>query len=171
MNDEREEFMIYFHNISFSYNKKVNILQNLNLHIPESKIFGLLGHNGAGKTTIFRIITGVLKVNSGKVEFNTNIFNAYRKNVSYMPENNSIYEKLTARENLFFRGKICCMTKKDIKERSEEILKQLKLDKRADEKVGYYSNGMKKRISLACALISKFFITIIEITMGIHDYP
>lgn len=154
--------MINFNNVTFSYNNKVDTIYKLNLNIKPNQIFGLLGHNGAGKTTIFRLIVGVLKPKSGDIQIDEKITSDFRKNVSYMPEGNSIYEKLTAMENLKFRARVAKLPNHEIDEKSKEVLTTLKLIKRANDKSAHYSNGMKKRLALACALISKPKILLLD---------
>ena len=157
--------MVRIENISFSYNKKSNVLNNFNLEAKQEEIIGVLGHNGAGKTTLFRIILGLITPHSGKVVINSQI-DSISKNqrgyISYMPENGGIYDKLNAFENLQFRAELSKLDKNRIHTDSEKLLEELSLLDRASEKVGFWSNGMRKRLSFACSLISNRRVLLLD---------
>jgi len=148
--------MVTFERVTFSYNKKAQAIEDVTMHIPRGQTLGLLGHNGAGKTTTLRLILGLLRPQSGRVKVsglmpgNPNIPRAL---VSYMPELNGIYEKLTGFQNLEFRARAAKVDPTQIHPRSKKLLDQLGLIERGHEKAGFWSKGMKQRLSLACALI------------------
>ncbi|SHH90721.1 ABC transporter [Clostridium grantii DSM 8605] len=132
--------MVKLENISFSYNKGKNVINNINLQIPSGSLFGILGHNGAGKTTMFRLITGLLKPCSGEIYLNsskTSTTGISRRLIAYMPEFNGIYDNLTGFQNLEFRARVAKIEYADFKVNSEKILKELRLYERANEKCGY----------------------------------
>ncbi len=150
--------MVIFEDVTFSYNKKAQAIENVSMDISQGQTLGLLGHNGAGKTTTLRLILGLLRPQSGTIKVNGLMPgdpNIPRALVSYMPELIGIYEKLTGFQNLEFRAKAAKVDRAQIRPRSEELLDRLGLLKRGDEKAGYWSKGMKQRLSLACALISQ----------------
>ncbi|NFV14533.1 ABC transporter ATP-binding protein (plasmid) [Clostridium sp. FAM 1755] len=154
--------MLKIENVAFKYNKK-KVLDDISFEIKSGDVFALLGHNGAGKTTMFRIIMGLLRPSNGQVIF-TDI-NAKQNGfdyISFLPENNGIYENLTAYKNLEFRGRISNLSLKIIKENSQKLLKKFKLINRSDEKAYTWSNGMKKRLGLAAAMITKPKILILD---------
>lgn len=134
-----------------------NVLDSISFKIPRGEIFGFLGPNGSGKTTAVRVINGILKKTGGTVSI-------YGKNIEdeiaeihrisgVMTETASSYENLTAWENLDFFGNMYGMSKSEITARSEELLISLDLYGDKDKKVKAYSTGMKKRMSLARALL------------------
>lgn len=147
--------MIELKNVTFSYDRKKNVLENINLYVKNAQMIGLIGHNAAGKTTLLRIILGLLKPQIGEVKIETNqdLYKNRNKFVAYMPENNGVYERLNAFENLQFWARIANIPEDIIFDKANDILKSLNLYKKSNEKVGFWSNGMKKRLSLACALI------------------
>ena len=151
--------MIKYNNMSYSYTKSKIVLNNIDFTINKGDIHGLLGHNGAGKSTLFKLTLGLLKPISGEIILN---LGNKKTNISYMPEVGGIYEKLTARQNLEFRARSCHTPKEKMQVMIENILNKLKLINRADEPVSLWSNGMKKRLSLACAIISNPDIILLD---------
>lgn len=140
-----------------SYDGKVNVLNNVSLSIPKGEIFGFLGPNGSGKTTTVRILNGVLSATSGHAEIlgmpvGENNIEIHRL-CGVMTESASCYENLTARQNLIFFGKMHEMDEKLLDKRVDFILKRLELSDVGDKKVKSFSTGMRKRVSLAVALV------------------
>lgn len=149
--------IIEIKNISFRYSEE-EVLDNLSIDIYSGDIVGLLGHNGAGKTTLFRIVRELFTPNEGEINKN------YDKgeSISILPENNGVYENLTAYENLKFRGKLFGTNNNDIDSNINNLLKLFRLENVKDKKVKTFSNGMKKRIALAAAMIQKSNILILD---------
>lgn len=126
------------------------------MHVPQGQALALLGHNGAGKTTTLRLMVGLLRPQSGNISvggFVPGSSRASRGMVAYMPEVNGIYEKLTGFQNLEFRARAAWIQPEHIRHMSEQWLERLGLLQKGDEKAGFWSKGMKQRLSLACALI------------------
>jgi ABC-2 type transport system ATP-binding protein len=130
-------------------------IDNLNLNIRKGEIYGLLGPNGAGKTTTIRLLCGLIKYGSGesfilgKKTPNKDIA-AY---IGYMPQETALYEGLSVKQNMEFYGEIFGLKKVRIKERIDDLLKFIDLERWKEELVGNLSGGMKHRVSLACTLI------------------
>ncbi|APQ75980.1 TPA: ABC transporter ATP-binding protein [Clostridium botulinum] len=148
---------INIENLKKSYDGQTNALSNISLSIPKGEIFGFLGPNGSGKTTTVRILNGVLSATSGYAEIlgipvGKNNLEIHRL-CGVMTESSSCYENLTAKENLIFFGKMHGIEEKLLNERTNFILKRLELLDVKDKKVKSFSTGMRKRISLAIALI------------------
>jgi ABC-2 type transport system ATP-binding protein len=138
-------------------------IMNISFQIEEGDIFGLLGPNGSGKTTTMKIITGLSYADKGSVQIlGTDILEDGSKvsnEVGCLIEAPAIYEYLTARENL----KLAANYYEDIKKpRIDDILTQTGLIKYAEEKVKNFSLGMKQRLGLALALISKPKVVILD---------
>lgn len=138
-------------------------IMNISFEIEEGDIFGLLGSNGSGKTTTMKIITGLLYADKGSVQIlGNNILEADSKvsnEIGCLIEAPAVYEYLTARENL----KIAANYYKGIKKpRIDDILTQTGLIKYADEKMKNFSLGMKQRLGIALALISKPKVVILD---------
>jgi len=141
-------------NLSKNY-KKLRALNNVTLDVPHGNIYGLIGPNGAGKTTLIKALVGALKPSSG----NSKVLGLdplkdkwkLRKQIGYMPQSPALYDDLSARDNILFFGSAQKIP--DLKKKTDEIISFAELTSRANDKVGTFSGGMKKRVSLCCALI------------------
>ncbi len=144
-------------NLTKSYDGINKALDNINFIIPEGSIVGFLGPNGSGKTTTVRILNGILTPSEGEVKiFKHDVTKDQIKIHSLsgvMTETACSYENLSGEENLIFFGKMHGLDNNEIKKRSNELLNRLELEGVKHRKVKAYSTGMKKRISLAIALI------------------
>lgn len=134
---------------------EVRALNNVNLTIPKGQIFGLLGSNGAGKTTIIRLLTGAIKATGGSLSVldqdPTTDKYAVRQLIGYMPQEFSLYEDLSPRENIRFFGRAHKV--ENLSNRIDEVIEFVGLADRAKDQVFKFSGGMKQRVSLACALV------------------
>ena len=132
-------------------------VDTINLTIDEGEVFGLLGPNGAGKTTIVRLLNGVLAPTSGRASlFGRDVaeHGAYvRARTGVLTETPSVYERLTARKNLHFFGRMYGIPEADLTRKTDQILTVFGLADRGDEPVGGFSKGMKQRLALARTLI------------------
>jgi ABC-2 type transport system ATP-binding protein len=145
---------IEIENLTVSYGK-IHALRSMNLLVPEGTIYGLVGPNGAGKTTLIKALVGALRPTSGF----TKVLGLHplkdkwelRRQIGYMPQAPALYDDISARDNILFFGK--AQDVPDLKKKTEEILAFAELTSRAGDKVGTFSGGMKKRVSLCCALI------------------
>ena len=134
-------------------------LDDVSLEVKEGEIVGLLGPNGAGKTTLSKVITTLIHPNSGEV----NLFGLNVREDTYAArgmmglvtcDERSFYWRLTGRQNLNFFGALYGVSKRDIKERSAEILETLDLTVAADRPYHSYSSGMKQKLAIARGLLS-----------------
>jgi ABC-2 type transport system ATP-binding protein len=150
-------------NIGKSYNN-VQALKNISLKVNESELFGFIGPDGAGKTTLFRILTTLLLADEGKASiYALDVVQDYKKLrtlLGYMPGKFSLYQDLSVEENLnFFAG----IFKSDIEENRyliDDIYTQIEPFKK--RKAGDLSGGMKQKLALSCALIHKPKILILD---------
>lgn len=148
---------INIENLKKSYDGKMNALNNISLSIPKGEIFGFLGPNGSGKTTTVRILNGILSATSGHAEIlgmpvGENNLEIHRL-CGVITESSSCYENLTSEQNLIFFGKMHGIEEKLLNERTTFILKRLELLDVKNKKVKSFSTGMRKRVSLAIALV------------------
>lgn len=143
-------------NISKSY-KKVKAVQDISFDVNPGELFGLIGPDGAGKTTIFRILTTLLIPDEGTATVAgfdvVKDFKAIRKAVGYMPGRFSLYQDLTVEENLTFFATIFGTTIEENYDLIEDIYVQIEPFK--DRRAGKLSGGMKQKLALSCALIHK----------------
>jgi len=134
-------------------------IDNLSFRVDRGEVFGLLGPNGAGKTTTVRLLNGLYHPESGSVQIlgldPAQQGKAVRTRTGVLTETPALYERLTAYQNLAFFGKLADMQPADLHARIAELLTFFGLEKRAAEKVGAYSKGMKQRLALARALLNR----------------
>ena len=147
-------------------------VDNVNLSIDEGEIFGLLGPNGAGKSTLISVITSLLNTNSGTVEiFGNNIkknLKKVKKEIGLVPQSIAVYKNFTAYENVKLFGELYGLRGKVLKENIEEALEFVGLLEHKNKKVEEYSGGMQRRLNIACAIVHKPKLIIMdEPTVGI----
>jgi len=135
----------------------VRAVDEVSLNVDRGTVFGFLGPNGAGKTTTMRILTGVLKPDSGSVHINGIDIAAdpvqAKQHIGVIPENSSVYGDLSARENILLTGKFYGIPRRECRTRADELLSTMGLADRADDPVRRFSKGMKQRVSIACAIV------------------
>ena len=132
-------------------------VDNISFSVKKGEIFGFLGPNGAGKTTTIRLLTGILEPSSGDIEiFGLNIKKnkiEIRERTGIVPEMANPYIDLSAIQNLMLIGRLYGMKKREIVERSAQLLKLFNLYEKKDKKVRSFSKGLKQRLSLAMAML------------------
>ena len=134
-------------------------VKGVSFDIQEGEVFSLLGPNGAGKTTTISVLSTLFAPTSGHVTIGghsvTESPMEVRKLIGVVPQELAIYDELTARENLVFWGKLYNLSGKMLKSRITEVLEQIGLNDRADERVDTYSGGMKRRVNIGVGLLHK----------------
>ncbi len=152
-------------NIVKTYDKgKTKAIQNVSFEVGKGELFGLIGPDGAGKTTLFRILTTLLIPDSGVatvVGFDTvKDYKAIRQRVGYMPGRFSLYQDLTVEENLSFFATIFNTSIEENYDLIRDIYVQLEPFK--TRKAGKLSGGMKQKLALCCALIHKPEVLVLD---------
>jgi ABC-2 type transport system ATP-binding protein len=147
-------------NIVKTYKTKksvVNALHGISFSLDKGEIFGLIGPDGAGKTSLFRILTTLLLADSGKASVDgfdvIKDYKQIRRRVGYMPGRFSLYQDLTVQENLNFFATIFSTTIQENYDLIKDIYQQIEPFK--NRKAGQLSGGMKQKLALSCALIHK----------------
>ena len=134
---------------------KVKALNDINLTVPEGAIYGVVGSNGAGKTTLIKALVGSVRPTEGSaIVLGLDPLKEkwkLRKQIGYMPQSASLYDDLSARDNIRFFGKAQPIL--NLEDRIEELIQLTDLKHRENDKVGTFSGGMKKRVSLCCAMV------------------
>lgn len=157
----------------FSYPKNpVTLFDNVNMQVAEGESFGLFGPNGAGKTTLMGLMTGLISGYTGSIQLAGHTVTPNNKSVNKLiglvPQDFSFYEELTPAENLAFFGAWAGLTSTQIKQRSEELLKVLRLTHVKNKPVNTFSGGMKRRVNLAIGVIHNPSILFLdEPTVGV----
>ncbi|TKD70073.1 ABC transporter ATP-binding protein [Pseudalkalibacillus hwajinpoensis] len=149
---------------------KTTILDGIELTFQRGEIFGLLGPSGSGKTTLVKLLCGIEEATEGTVQvFNQQMPDLNVMNrMGYMAQADALYVELTAKENLEFFASLSGVKRTERKERIQEVMKLVDLEQHLDKKVETYSGGMKRRLSLAIALLHKPDILLLdEPTVGI----
>ena len=148
--------MIEINNLVKRYGDKAAV-NNVSLQVNGGEVFGFLGPNGAGKTTTIKVIVGLLQPTAGTVKvagYDVQTQPLPAKAASgYVPDTPNLYAKLTGRELLRFVGDLYDLDRKQVAQRTEELLQMFDLTSAADDTVDSYSHGMQQKISLAAALM------------------
>ena len=143
-------------NISKSFGK-VKALDGISFEVERGELFGLIGPDGAGKTTLFRLLTTLLNPDEGRVEIDgfdiVKGYQAIRERVGYMPGRFSLYQDLTVEENLDFFAALFDVKVEDSYDIIAPIYRQIEPFKR--RRAGKLSGGMKQKLALSCALIHR----------------
>ncbi len=143
-------------NINKTYGK-VQALKDLSFEVDKGEIYGIIGPDGAGKTTLFRILTTLLLADSGSADVDgldvVKDYKQIRNIIGYMPGKFSLYQDLTVEENLNFFATVFNTTIKENYHLIEDIYKQIEPFK--ERRAGKLSGGMKQKLALSCALIHK----------------
>jgi len=147
-------------------------VNQLNLQVASGEVFGFLGPNGAGKTTTVRLLNGVLSAGGGSARVLGHDVATdgpeIRRHTGVLTETPSLYEALTARENLLFFGDLYGLPESELPRRADALLEEFGLADRADDRVGTYSKGMHQRLAIARALLhSPELIFLDEPTSGL----
>tara|TARA_B100000780_G_C21102439_1_gene444946 strand:- start:181 stop:957 length:777 start_codon:yes stop_codon:yes gene_type:complete len=145
--------------LTLSFGKR-KILDNVSFTINEGQILGLLGPNGVGKSTIFNLITGLIKPDYGSIIINSKIVNDYpiylrtmHFKIGYVPQHGGYFHDLTLVENLKAIAEILIKNKEIRKEKINSLIAKFELDAVKDVKSSYLSGGQKKRLVIALALL------------------
>lgn len=163
--------MIEIKNLVKSYGDK-KILNGINLYADEGKIIGLLGRNGSGKSTLLSILSGASMADSGTIILNKKEVkdrDEISKQVAFVPQDNPLIEDLSVRDNLrlWYAGD----KEKLLNSIKNGLINEFGIDKFIDEKVKNLSGGMKKRLSIACALSNDSKILLMDEPGASLDIP
>lgn len=163
--------LIKIENLVKKYDKNTAV-NGISFEINKGEVFGLLGPNGAGKSTTISMLSGLLKPTDGKILIDGKDTSKYpmlaKKAIGLVPQDIALYPTLTAKENLYFWGRMYNLSGKLLKERVSEVLEIAGLEDRKNETIKSYSGGMKRRINIAAALLHHPQILIMdEPTVGI----
>jgi lipopolysaccharide export system ATP-binding protein len=153
--------IISLENISLSFGKR-KILDNVSFKINRGEILGMLGPNGVGKSTIFNLITGLIKPDYGSIKFdNINVIDypiylrTTKFKIGYVPQYGGYFSDLTLLENLKAIAEIVIKDKSLINHKIDQLIAKFELDAIRDVKAKFLSGGQKKKLVIALALLSE----------------
>lgn len=155
-NSNKPDIAIHCESVSKNY-KNIEALKDINFDVNRGEIFGIIGPDGAGKTTLFRILTTLILADKGTAAVDgfdvVNDYKEIRKRVGYMPGRFSLYQDLTVEENLNFFATVFNTTIEENYDLIKDIYQQIEPFK--TRRAGKLSGGMKQKLALSCALIHK----------------
>ena len=158
---KKSNSLIEFENVSLAYGNRL-ILDNINFKINAGQIFGILGPNGVGKSTIFNLITGIINPKDGKIKIGDEDVTKYpiylrtkKFKVGYMPQYGGYFNDLTLHDNLKAISEIVIDNKPYRSERINYLLSKFELDHLKDVKAKFLSGGQKKKLVIALSLLSE----------------
>ena len=152
--------IIEFENISLSYGERL-ILDNISFKINQAEIYGMLGPNGVGKSTIFNLITGLISPKNGKIKIYGELVNEYpvylrtkKFKIGFVPQYGGYFSDLTLLDNLKAIGEIVIENKNLINEKINYLISKFELENIKDIKAKFLSGGQKKKLVIAMSLIN-----------------
>lgn len=152
-------------NVSGGYTRKP-VIKDLSFTIEEGELVGLIGLNGAGKSTTIKHIIGTLIQREGEIRLNgvtlKENMDAYRSSFSYIPETPVLYEELTLKEHLALTAMAYGIDEKTLEERSEKLLKEFRMEKRLNWFPSHFSKGMRQKVMIMCAFLVNPSLYIID---------
>ncbi len=158
---KKKNTIIEFENVSLAYGNRL-ILDNINFKINEGQIFGMLGPNGVGKSTIFNLITGLISPKQGTIKINGEdvteypvYFRTKKFKVGYVPQYGGYFNDLTLHDNLKAIGEIVINDKNLIRDRVNYLLSRFELENIKNIKAKFLSGGQKKKLVIALSLLSE----------------
>ena len=134
---------------------KIEALRGIDLEITRGEVFGLIGPDGAGKTSLFQILGGVMQATEGEALVFRQPSREVRSSIGYLTQAFSLYQDLSVAENLRYMGELRRLPGKEIDRRGSHYLKLFDMDRFKDRLAGKLSGGMKQKLALACALITE----------------
>ncbi len=150
------------------------VVNSVNLNIDDNNVVGLLGPNGAGKTTTFYMIIGIIKPDKGQVLLDAEDITSYpmylraRRGIGYLPQETSIFRKLTVKQNIMAILEILPISKSEQKKRTDMLLGELGIKHLADQKANLLSGGERRRLEITRSLATNpSFILLDEPFAGI----
>ncbi|WP_342581827.1 ABC transporter ATP-binding protein [Ureibacillus sp. FSL W7-1570] len=148
--------MLELKDVTGGYTRKP-VIKDLNFSIEQGELVGLIGLNGAGKSTTIKHIIGTLIPQKGEIRLNgvtlQEDIEKYRSSFSYIPETPVLYEELTLKEHLELTAMAYGIDEKTLKERSGKLLEEFRMEKRLNWFPSHFSKGMKQKVMIMCAFL------------------
>lgn len=158
-------FMLHVDRLNGGYIGK-QVLHDVSFEVKKGELVGLIGLNGAGKSTTIKHILGLLSPLSGKIEIDGETVESsekrYRKKVSYIPETPILYETLTLKEHIELMGKAYDVSPDELTERTKRLAKEMRMEKQLTWFPSVFSKGMRQKAMILCALVTKTPLLIVD---------
>lgn len=150
------ELVIQAEGLTKKFGKRT-ALDDLSFAVKQGQLYGLVGPNGAGKTTLIRTLCGLLRPDRGTATLlGWQMPSArVRSQLGYMPQDFAVYNDLSVMQNLEFFGELYNLRRAQVRQRADELLDLVQLSDRRRDRVGSFSGGMRRRVSLAISLLHK----------------
>ncbi len=155
----RSAFVNFFHKNSY---EKFYALKDVSLEVKKGEFFGIIGRNGSGKSTLLKILAGIYQADGGQVEVSGRISPFLELGIGFNPE-------LSGRDNIYLNGAVLGLTKKEVADKFNEIVKFSELDKFIDQKLKNYSSGMQVRLAFAVAIHANREILLMDEVLAVGD--
>lgn len=157
--------ILQLQNVTGGYTRKP-VIQDLSFDIHKGELVGLIGLNGAGKSTTIKHIIGTLLPRAGEIRLNgvtlKGNIDAYRSSFSYIPETPVLYEELTLKEHLELTAMAYGLDEKTLAARSKVLLKEFRMEKRLNWFPSHFSKGMRQKVMIMCAFLVNPSLYIID---------
>ncbi|MDE7017753.1 MAG: ATP-binding cassette domain-containing protein [Lachnospiraceae bacterium] len=161
----RKDYAVQMHDITIKFGS-YTALDGVQLDVKKGSIHAVLGENGAGKTTLMRIVAGIMKPDTGKILYNgvpiEVLKESYRDIFGYLPQEFGFYPEFNVTDYLEYVAALKGLTKKDTKEKLEELLDKMTLYEVRNKKISKLSGGMKRRVGIAQALLNEPEVLILD---------
>jgi ABC-2 type transport system ATP-binding protein len=146
--------MLTIHNLSKKYGHKT-VLSHINLTLEPYSIYGVLGHNGCGKSTLFKSLMGLISISEGKIEIEGKALSLdEQKSFGYMPEQKSLLPDLLMREHIELMGKLKGMRDDEIETQTTQLIQEFGLKQHEHKRIRALSKGQQQKVQLMIALIN-----------------
>ena len=157
--------LLQVNGLSGGYTKKL-VLNDVSFQVNAGELVGLIGLNGAGKSTTIKHIIGTMEQKKGEILINgkslKNDVEQYRKQFTYVPETPVLYDELTLDEHLKLTAMAYNIPEKEFQERKTQLLKEFKMEKRLNWFPAHFSKGMKQKVMIMCAFLVKPSLYIVD---------
>jgi ABC-2 type transport system ATP-binding protein len=137
-------------------------VKGIDLEIAQGEIFGIIGPDGAGKTSVFQVLGGVMEATEGEATVSGRTAREARSSIGYLTQAFSLYADLSVAENLLYMGELRKLSRAEVEQRGSVYLKLFDMDRFRQRLAGKLSGGMKQKLALACALIAQPKILLLD---------
>ncbi|MGP4082275.1 ABC transporter ATP-binding protein [Pseudalkalibacillus sp. R45] len=158
--------VLHVEQLTGGYSQQQPVLHNLNFHVKSKEIVGLIGLNGAGKSTTIKHVLGLMEPITGTIKVNDSTINEgpdhYRSQIAYIPETPVLYDELTLWEHLELTAMAYDIDKEELKNRVEPLLKEFRMENKLKWYPNQFSKGMKQKVMIMCAFLVRPVLFVVD---------